>query len=151
MSQDNVMLDLSLDEFTDSDTEPMAITLVVPELERVSLKGSARAIITDLEQEFFNVEMRDASRLTADIDITELRLTMKGNTNAELFGEGRDLNADLEGFSSLEAYEFSSSVAQIRARGQSKAEISASEKLMLDKNITAKVEYRGDPELIEEN
>jgi phage shock protein PspC (stress-responsive transcriptional regulator) len=146
ITEDNVRYRLSVDENDD----PLALTITVPELEDLSLNGKSRAIVTDLNQPFLRIGLEESSSLMADINIQELELDMEDNTSAELHGEARSFRADLQGFSKLEAFDFSTSTTRIRARGQSKAEIRASDRVYMDKNITSQVNVEGTDQIIEE-
>ena len=146
ITEDNVRYRLSVEE----NDMPLALTITLPELEDLTLNGKSRAIVTDLNQPFLRIGLEENSSLMADIDIQELELEMEDNTSAELHGTARNLRADLQGFSKLEAFDFDTGTARIRARGQSQAEIRASERVYLDKNITSQVNVEGNAEIIEE-
>ncbi len=149
MNQDNMSLSLELQE---SDQEILVpITIIVPDLEQLRLSGSSKVIITDLEQEYFQIKMEDGSDLTADVDIAELEIEMEDNSRAELYGSGRALEAQLQGFANLSAYDYTASVGEIRARGQSRAEVHVNDNLTIDKSITARVDYKGDPNVTVSN
>ena len=147
MTQDNLSLSLTLEE---SDQEILVpITIIVPDLEQIALGGSSKVIITDLEQEYFMVRIEDDASLTADVDITELELEMEDNSRVELYGSGRVLEVQLQGFASLSAYDYVTSAGEITARGQSRAEVNVKDNLTIDKSITARVEYKGDPNVVD--
>ena len=146
LDQDNVRLQIS----QENNNGTVAFTVTVPELEAVMLNGSARAIITDLSQPFFTIRLEDESSLMADIDIQELEIELEDNSTAELHGSGRSIEAGLQGFSKLNAFDYNASTTRVRARGQSRVEIRSDGRVYLDKNITSQVDIQGNAEIIEE-
>ncbi len=147
MEQDNVRLRLETSETLES----LAFTITVPELEGIILSGDSRAIITDLQQNFFRIIMEDNSSLIADVEIQEVEIELEDNATAELHGSGRDFDADIQGFAKLNAFEYNVSNATIRARGQSRAEILSNGRVYLDKNITSQVDIQGNAQIITED
>ncbi|MCA6073680.1 PspC domain-containing protein [Fulvivirga sedimenti] len=147
MDQDNVRLRLEVGETNES----LAFTITVPDLESIILAGSSRAIVTDLQQNFFRIVMEDNSSLIADIDVQEVEIELEDNATAELHGSGRDLDADIQGFSELNAFEYTVNTATIRARGKSKGEILSNGRVYLDKNMTSQVDVQGNAQIITED
>jgi len=146
MDDDNIRLRISAEE----NDGPLAITITAPEFESLYLDGDARAIVTDLSQPFFRIGMEENSSLMADIDIRELEIELEDNAKAELHGGGQSYRAELQGFSRLQAFDYAVQTVRIRARGQSQAEISASQRVYQDKNITSKVNVEGNAEIVDE-
>lgn len=138
-------------EFSADDLlKEVKIRLTLPALESLSAQGKGDVRFTGFRSERLNIEFSGKISGHGDLEALDLTLDLSGACDLDLKGNGHSMHADLSGLSSLEAYRFTTKDASVDVSGASSAKVNVTEHLQIDKDFVSKVEYRGNPEVTED-
>ncbi len=127
------------------------ISITLPELERIKLKGAGQVRIKDFTVEDLDIEIVGAVTMRGDIQANRITANLTGASQLELNGTGQALNAHIEGASGLKAFDFPVQNASVETIGISAAKVKVSGRLEMKEGIGGKISYLGDPsEIIKE-
>ncbi|MBT1710569.1 PspC domain-containing protein [Fulvivirgaceae bacterium PWU5] len=126
------------------------IRLTLPALESLSASGKGEVRFTGFRSERLNIEFSGKISGHGEMEALDLTLELSGACDLDLKGNGDTMHADLSGLSSLEAYRFTTKDASVDVSGASSAKVNVTETLQIDKDFVSKVEYRGNPNVTED-
>jgi phage shock protein PspC (stress-responsive transcriptional regulator) len=126
------------------------VRLTLPALESLSANGKGEVRITGFRSERMNIEFSGKISGHGEMEALDLTLDLSGACDLDLKGNGDTMHADLSGLSSLEAYRFTTKDASVDVSGASSAKVNVTEHLQIDKDFVSKVEYRGNPQVTED-
>jgi predicted DNA binding CopG/RHH family protein len=107
------------------------VVISMPELEGVNVSGASRGVI-------------------ADVNADSLEIKASGASKIKINGTAKELNAEANGASSIEAESLKVENADVEANGASKAVVSAANELKIAANGASNVSYIGEPKNIEQ-
>ena len=126
------------------------VRLTLPALESLSANGKGEVRFTGFRSERMNIEFSGKISGHGEMEALDLTLDLSGACDLDLKGNGDTMHADLSGLSSLEAYRFTTKDASVDVSGASSAKVNVTENLKIDKDFVSKVEYRGNPQVTED-
>lgn len=148
-------------------SEGVRVELVLPELTEVRVSGDSEVTVDSFVSESITMEASDGSRIVASevianevslslsgdsradfglVDIDVLTCTASGSSRLKAAGTGSQLHLSLRDASAAELSALSTANVRLDAAGESKASLSASEKLAVEATGESKVVYRGTPQ-----
>ncbi len=119
------------------------VYITAPELESVELIGGCEGEMEGFNTREIEIKLVGASELEADIDPRYLDIELVGASKLVVEGSGDEINAKVMGASRLDAFDFRSEKADIRALGASKVEVFATEEIDIEASGVSTVRYRG--------
>ncbi|MBX2962317.1 MAG: PspC domain-containing protein [Cyclobacteriaceae bacterium] len=132
-------------------TEEIKITVIMPELNKVNLKGAGRASCSGFTEDNLEIEILGAVKAKADVNVRSLSLYLGGASELTLEGEGSAMDAKIIGASKLKGYGYKTRDALVEAGGASKASVYVTGRLEVDEGLASKVSYKGNPEEVVKN
>jgi phage shock protein PspC (stress-responsive transcriptional regulator) len=131
--------------------EETRITITLPELKGLKLKGAGDVDIEDFNVEALDIEVFGPVRVTGNLTADRLNVTLAGNAKLELFGRGKSIDALVQGASALKAFDFEVENATLETTSASSAKVTVNGRLEMKEGISSKISYRGNPaEVIKE-
>ncbi len=123
------------------------VELVAPDLERLTLTGTARVDLGPLGWDDFRLVSSGtiSGRLEGSFD--ELELEFTGAGSILLVGDARELSISSPGASGIDAAAFDAESAEIRISGVGTVDLGRTEKLDVSLSGLGSLSYRGDPEV----
>lgn len=139
----------NLKDFSGVDETKIRITL--PELKGLKLKGAGEVDIEDFNVNDLDIEVYGPVSVKGNLTADRVNVNLAGAAKLELEGQGRTMDALVQGASTLKAFDFSVENAMIETTSASTAKVTASGRLEIKEGISSKISYRGDPaEVIKE-
>jgi len=129
----------------------ITISILMPELEYLELKGPSRSTIRGFNQEYLKIKLTAGSEADVTTDALELSVELTGAAKLYISGKGNELIADITAASYLDAYDFEVKEARIEATAASDAKLYVTEILDMDTNLGSDIEYKGNPRVIRNN
>lgn len=136
-------MELENDELTFHGTKPGRLVIFTPSLEKLTLDGQVKVLMTDFQQDHLEISMDGESELTAEMDIQDLALHQEDRSRLMIKGSGNFMEAELRGFSELKAADFTCNEINIEAKGKSTASIYANHAINADKSIGSEITHEG--------
>jgi phage shock protein PspC (stress-responsive transcriptional regulator) len=129
------------------DLEETKITVTLPELKGLKLKGAGKVDIENFNVDALDIEVFGpvsvhGNNLTAD----RLNVNLAGSAKLDLTGHGNSIDALVQGASTLKAFDFNVQNAMIETTSASSAKVTVSGRLEMKEGISSKISYRGDPQ-----
>ena len=126
----------------------MRINITMPTLRNLDLKGAGKVSIKGFNEKETEIKVIGAMKVRANINVENLFVEVSGASELGLTGTGARLNADIQGASKLNAYDFEVANARIDANGVSHANVYVTGTLEMEESFASEVSYRGDPQVI---
>lgn len=128
------------------------ITITLPELKGLKLKGAGKVDVENFNVEVLDIEVFGPVSVTGNnLTADRLNVNLTGNAKLELFGHGNSIDALVQGASTLKAFDFSVENATLETTSASSAKVTVNGRLEMKEGISSKISYRGDPhEVIKE-
>jgi phage shock protein PspC (stress-responsive transcriptional regulator) len=136
-----------LKDLSNLSLEETKITITLPELKGLKLKGAG-----EVEIENFNVDALDievfgpVTVLGNNLSADRLNVNLTGSAKLELIGNANSLDALVQGASTLKAFDFNVQNATLETTSASSAKVTVSGRLEMKEGISSKISYRGDPQ-----
>jgi phage shock protein PspC (stress-responsive transcriptional regulator) len=131
--------------------EETRITITLPELKGLKLKGAGNVDIEDFNVEDLDIEVFGPVSVKGNLTANRLNVNLAGTAKLELFGHGNSIDALVQGASTLKAFDFNVENATVETTSASTAKVTVSGRLETKEGISSKISYRGDPrEVIKE-
>lgn len=125
----------------------MRAEVVMPRLAGLSLSGSSRATLVDVQlAPDFTAELSGASALEGSVETQTASFTLSGSTLARLSGAGRQVNIDICGNSLIDLRHFRAEDARLEASCNATVYLDLDGQLIADASQYAQVFYRGRPD-----
>lgn len=126
----------------------VTINVTMPRLDKLEANGFGDIRIEDFDGGKMELEVRGPVKVKGDLKLDELVVNLTGSAVAELDGEARKLEARVEFASRLEAFDLQAEEADVEASAGSVIQVTATQRLDMDKGIAGKIEYRGNPAIV---
>lgn len=127
------------------------ITITLPELKSVKLKGAGKVDLEDFNVEDLDMEIFGAIKMKGKLNANRVNVNITGASQLELIGTADSFDALIEGASGLKAFDFNVQNASVETVGFSSAKVTVNNRLELKEGVGSKISYRGNPgEIIKE-
>lgn len=134
-----------------SDLEETKITITLPELKGLTLKGVGDVEIEDFNVNDLDIEAFGPVSVKGRVTANRVNVNLAGTAKLELFGHGMSMDALVQGASTLKAFDFTVNNAMIETTSASSAKVTVDGRLEMKEGISSKISYRGSPtEVIKE-
>jgi phage shock protein PspC (stress-responsive transcriptional regulator) len=131
--------------------DKIRITITMPDLESLELKGAGDVSFRDFNVEKLDIEALGAVNMKGQVNARDITINLSGASKLELRGDGTSMDATVQGASQLRAYDFTTENAIVEANGVSSAKVYVTGRLEMKEGMASKVSYRGKPaEIIKE-
>lgn len=126
--------------------EDVQITLVVPDLNKLSLSGVVD-LTTPTEVNFSNLrlDVSGVANIELNLKSQKFSLDASGVLKAKIIGETKDMKLEISGTGNLNASDFKSYSCDVNISGMGDAEINVSEELEAEVSGMGKIAYTGHP------
>jgi hypothetical protein len=122
------------------------ITIKMPQLLAANFSGASDSRVAGFEGlDVFNIYLSGASVCQLNCTASSLNVTLAGASYLNVRGEGENLKGELSGASTLKAFNFPVSQAEIRASGASDGNVTVSDKLKAVASGASVIRYHGAP------
>ncbi|MTI32390.1 PspC domain-containing protein [Xanthovirga aplysinae] len=121
------------------------INITMPRLEAIDFSGASKAFIEGYKGDDFLVNLSGAAICYLSTSTSEIDIDLSGASQLTLEGKSDYMIADVSGASRLKAFEFTTTSADIEARGASHLRLRVEEDLNVDASGASSVRYRGNP------
>lgn len=128
--------------------DKIRITITMPDLESLELKGAGDVSFRDFNVEKLDIEALGAVNMKGQVNARDITINLSGASKLELRGDGTSMDATVQGASQLRAYDFTTENAIVEANGVSSAKVYVTGRLEIKEGVASKVSYRGKPEEI---
>jgi hypothetical protein len=128
--------------------DEMRINITMPSLHNLELKGAGKVSLKGFNEKETEIKVIGAMKVRGDINVENLFVEISGASEVNLSGVGQRLNADVQGASKLNAYDFEVRNARIDVNGVSHAKVYVTGTLEMEESFASEVDYRGDPQVI---
>lgn len=133
------------------DLDETKITITLPELKGITLKGVGDVRIENFNVEDLDIEVFGPVSVKGNVSANRVNVNLAGTAKLELFGRGSSMDALVQGASTLKAFDFTVDNAMVETTSASSAKVTVSGRLELKEGISSKISYRGSPtEVIKE-
>lgn len=120
--------------------------ITMPTLRGVAFSGASRSDVsgfTNLND--VDIELSGASKGEFSVQAARTNIELSGASTLQLDGNGASLSAEVSGASKLQAFDYPVGTAGVDASGASKADVSVTNKLVVNASGASAVRYRGAP------
>ncbi|MGK7397776.1 MAG: PspC domain-containing protein [Candidatus Cyclobacteriaceae bacterium M3_2C_046] len=132
------------------DSEPVKLSIALPELTELDLHGSTRTFVSDFEAASLYVNLSGAAYADMEIDSENLEVALSGATKLVLKGKADYLEAGINSNAILDAFDLSLERAQIDANAAASANLNARDFINVKATGAATVRYKGNPKVSSE-
>ncbi len=128
------------------DTKPVTVTIHRAALRSIQAK-TACTITADVPvvSDQLTVSLNEACRLTADLDVQQLTVTLQAASSVTLRGKARTARFELDGASRVAAEQLRIAKADLTLNGASHATVDVSDNLSASADGVSKITYSGSP------
>lgn len=148
VSQEGKTLKIFLQEGRTYSDVTLEANITLPDIEGLGFSGATNSLISGFELDHdLNIVLSGASRLSADINATNIVIIISGASSVNLSGVGTYMNANISGASSLQAGGFPVKNVDINLSGASTSAINLSGLLNAVVSGASKLFYYGNPTL----
>jgi len=123
------------------------VELVAPDLERLTLSGTARVDLGPLDWDDFELVSSGTISGKLEGSFDTLALEFSGAGSILMVGDARELSISSPGASGIDAAAFDAESAEIRISGVGTVDLGRTESLEVSLSGLGSLTYRGDPEL----
>jgi len=128
-------------------SDELNVLISTPELHRMEFGGACRSFVNGFEVADLDITLHGAAVSDVDVHTEYLHLELNGASKLNLSGEGGRMEAELSGASTLNAFQFSAKIANVKAHSASTAKITVEDNLEIRSGGSSSIRYRGDPNL----
>lgn len=125
--------------------ERPVIRVTVPSLAAFSAEGNLRVTMKGFDQDAMTISSDGVSRITADLEIDQLKVFGHGVTRFILTGTGEALTAELEGVSRIDAEAYDAKTVMIHIDGPSRIALDSPTSVTGEINGPGRLTYRTEP------
>ncbi len=129
----------------------LRINITMPSLTRLEAKGAGKITFREFQSDKLSIDLMGAVKTTGDIESDDVNVRLTGASELELRGNGKTLDASVQGASSLKAFQYKVTTALVEVNGASSAKVNVSGTLEMEEGVASKIEYRGNPKIIKNN
>jgi phage shock protein PspC (stress-responsive transcriptional regulator) len=136
-----------LKDLSNLNLEETKITITLPELKGLKLKGAGEVEIENFDVDALDIEIFGPVSVTGNnLNADRLNVNLTGSAKLELIGHANSLDALVQGASTLKAFDFTVQNATLETTSASSAKVTVSGRLEMKEGISSKISYRGDPQ-----
>lgn len=121
------------------------ITITLPELKGLTLKGAGNVDIDDFNMDGFDIEVFGPVSVRGNVSADRLNVILAGAAKLELVGNANSIDALVQGASTLKAFDFTVENAMVETTSASSAKVTVAGRLEMKEGISSKISYRGNP------
>ncbi len=127
--------------------EETKITITLPELKGIKLKGAGKVEIKNFNVDALDIEVFGPVNVQANnLNADRLNVNLTGSAKLELIGRATSIDALVQGASTLKAFDFNVENATLETTSASSAKVTVSGRLEMKEGISSKISYRGNPQ-----
>jgi hypothetical protein len=127
------------------------LNITMPALERIEAEGYGSIKFDEFTSNDMEIDLRGPVTLRGYLNADNLVVNLTGKSEAELSGQVKNLDADVQFASKLQAYDLEADDAIVEVKGASSAKVNVNHSLEMDEGLASDIDYRGDPEIIKRN
>lgn len=127
------------------DMDEMRINITMPGLRKIEAEGVGSLQFERFDSDNLAIELRGPVKLRGELQAEDLVVHLTGKSEAELSGQARNLDAELQFASKLKAYNLEVQDALVEVNGASTAKVNVSQNLEIEEGLASDVDYRGHP------
>jgi phage shock protein PspC (stress-responsive transcriptional regulator) len=136
-----------LKDLSNLNLEETKITITLPELKGLKLKGAGEVEIENFDVDALDIEIFGPVSVTGNnLNADRLNVNLAGTAKLELIGHATSIDALVQGASTLKAFDFTVQNATLETTSASTAKVTVSGRLEMKEGISSKISYRGDPQ-----
>lgn len=119
------------------------VFITMPTIENLDLSGACTAKVNGFTQQSLSANIAGASTAEVNGDIDRVSGSLSGTGTLKLWGTGRELDFNLSGASSLDAFQYQVDDAEIDISGASSAKLFVKDRLKGSASGISNVKYKG--------
>jgi hypothetical protein len=124
--------------------EKVKVYVTCPSLKNLDLGRAVRLYAYGFDESFMDLNLTGAAVAEMDIEVRSLLAKIEGASKLQLEGSCIEMEMEVLGASTLEAFDFEAEDVELKAQSASSAEVYASERLRVQSSGASKVLYHGD-------
>lgn len=140
---------LSLSTDLKNPSSPIRVHIIMPSLQSLDIRNTDDVKIQGFVESKMRLKNDGSYDLKAFVNVDSLFLVQDGRGEINVRGNGKYLKADLNRRGTIDAKRFSVSSAEIKAQENSKAAVSVSDTIRINKDGSSRINIEGEPQLIE--
>lgn len=128
----------------------LKILVYLPTLSKLKVSGfsNIKCLGTFTDSEKMEFDITGASSLSANVNTPQLDISSSAASDLYLTGVAKELNLDISGAASIDAYNLITNRTNIDVSGASDIKVSVLEELSIDASGASDISYKGDPRVI---
>jgi hypothetical protein len=119
------------------------VTITMPKLTGVKFSGASKATVLGFNSEKLIINVSGASSSTFNVNAKKLFLDCSGSSGVKITGSGQVMDAEISGASTINAFDFKVTTANIDASGASNIKIYVTSKIVAEASGASNVRYKG--------
>jgi len=131
----------------DANRNKLRINITMPKIAGVNLQGASQTYIQNFDLEQFRANLSGTAKAEISMNVEDANVELNGASKLILNGVARNLNADLDGIASLEAYDMVISEANIDATAAANVKVYVTDFLRVNASGGTTVKYKGKPKV----
>jgi phage shock protein PspC (stress-responsive transcriptional regulator) len=135
-------------DFSKRARKNLKVKIVMPEIRDLVASGASKVYVNGFNSSTLTMNLSGASYAEVDSDFEDIVVIIKGASELELKGSGKELRADIAGGSKLNAYNYMVNFAEVEATGLASAQLYVTDRLEVESSVVSNVKYRGGAELV---
>ena len=126
---------------------PINCFVSIKDINGIKVSSSASVKCDNLKTENLSVEMASSSKGSLNVDVKNLILRIASSSNLTISGKADSQNTEVNSSGKLDAFNLVSKDCKIIVQSSGNANINVTDNLEVKVNSSAKVNYKGDPEV----
>jgi phage shock protein PspC (stress-responsive transcriptional regulator) len=126
----------------------LKIKITMPSLEKIEAKGAGKISFHEFSTDDMEIEVLGAITVKGQLHVQHLNVNVSGASSVDLQGDAKNMEAIIQGASSLSAYRLEVVDATVEAHGASHAKVNVSGTLDMEEGIASDIDYHGNPNVI---
>ncbi|MFN9862571.1 MAG: PspC domain-containing protein [Bacteroidota bacterium] len=123
------------------------ITILLPSLQKLRIVGAGEFNVIGFEEEDMKISLKGAMVGDAELNVQNLDIEMTGPMEFDLEGQGRFLQAEINGLAQLKAGQYKVEDAVVEAKKMARARVHATNTLEMDTDAVSSIKHQGSPEV----
>lgn len=127
------------------------LEITMPDLESLKVRGAGNVVFSGFNDDYMKVDAMGALRIIGTNNTKDLVVNLSGASELILHGRGMNLNATVDGASSMHAYDYQVENAVVHVNGASRASVKVIKTLEIEEGPASHVDYEGTPAIVRKN
>ncbi len=140
---------LSLTTDIENPSPAIQVHITMPSLESLDIRNTNDVDVRGFSESKMRLKNDGGYDLKAFVNVDSLTLVQDGRGEINVRGNGKHLKVDVNGYGKIDTERFNVSTAEIRAQEFSKASITATETIKIDRDKSSMVKVEGEAQIIE--